>query len=212
MHSGKKRKKRVYSSKYDLSSIVYCPKYGEIYRRIAWNNRGKSSIVWRCCTCVEHGPKGCDAPTIQESDLQAAVVEAINFAHGNRGGIIATLQKNMETVIRQEDETSLESIDAKLMELQKELLKLVNSKKDYNGIADEIYRLRELKQNALVESAELEGLKQLLKEMQEFLDSQSTEVTEYDELLVRQLNEKVTVYEEWFEVEFKSGAKVDVKR
>ena len=98
------------------------------------------------------------------------------------------------------------------MELQKELLKLVNSKKDYNGIADEIYRLRELKQNALVESAELEGLKQLLKEMQEFLDSQSTEVTEYDELLVRQLNEKVTVYEEWFEVEFKSGAKVDVKR
>lgn len=38
LHSGKQRKKRVYSSKYALSSIVYCPKCGDIYRRIAWNN------------------------------------------------------------------------------------------------------------------------------------------------------------------------------
>lgn len=211
-HSGEKRKKRVYSNKYALSSIVYCPKCGEIYRRIAWNNRGKFSIVWRCCTRVEHGPKGCDAPTIQESDLQAAVIEAINLVLGNRDSIISTLQKNVETVIRQEDETSSESIDAKLVELQKELLKLANSKKDYNGIADEIYRLRELKQNAMVESTEREGLKQRIKEMQEFLDSQATEVTEYDELLVRRLIEKVTVYEERFGVEFKSGAKVDVER
>lgn len=29
LHSGAKRKKRVYSSKYALSSIVYCPQCGE---------------------------------------------------------------------------------------------------------------------------------------------------------------------------------------
>ena len=66
--------------------------------------------------------------------------------------------------------------------------------------------------NALVESAEREGLKQRIREMREFLEQQSTEVTEYDELLVRRLIEKVTVYDERFEVEFKSGAKVDVER
>ncbi|WP_278943412.1 site-specific recombinase [Anaerotruncus colihominis] len=104
----------------------------------------------------------------------------------------------------------MESIDVKLVKLQKELLKLANSKKDYNGIADEIYRLQELKQNAIVESAERDGLKQWIKEKQEFLDSQPTEVTKYDELLVRRLIEKITVYGERFEVEFKSGAKVDV--
>ena len=69
-----------------------------------------------------------------------------------------------------------------------------------------------MKQNALVESAEREGVKQRLKEMRKFLEQQSTEVTEYDELLVRRLIEKVTVYDERFEVEFKSGTKVDVKR
>ena len=212
LHSGANRKKRVYSSKYALSSIVYCSKCGEIYRRIAWNNRGKHSTVWRCCTRVEHGPTACDAPTIQESDLQAAVVQAINLALGNRESMMATLRKNVETVIWQEDETSSEGIEAKLLELQKELLKLANSKKDYNSVADEIDRLRELKQNALVESAEREGLKQRIREMQEFLEQQSTKVTGYDELLVRRLIEKVTVYDERFEVEFKSGAKVDVER
>jgi hypothetical protein len=34
LHSGEKRKKRVYSSKYALSSIVCCSKCGDIYRRI----------------------------------------------------------------------------------------------------------------------------------------------------------------------------------
>ena len=212
LHSGANRKKRVYSSKYALSSIVYCSKCGEIYRRIAWNNRGKHSTVWRCCTRVEHGQTACDAPTIQESDLQAAVVQAINLALGNRESMMATLQENVETVIRQEDETSSEGIEAKLLELQKELLKLANSKKDYNSVADEIDRLRELKQNALVESAEREGLKQRIKEMREFLEQQSTEITEYDELLVRRLIERVTVYDERFEVEFKSGTKVNVDR
>lgn len=212
LHSGANRKKRVYSSKYALSSIVYCSKCGEIYRRIAWNNRGKHSTVWRCCNRVEHGPTACDAPTIQEVDLQAAVVQAINLALGNRESMMSTLQENIEAVIRQEDETSLEGIEAKLLDLQKELLKLANSKKDYNSVADEIDRLRELKQNALVESAEREGLKQRIREMREFLEQQSIEVTEYDELLVRRLIEKVTVYNERFKVEFKSGAKVDVGR
>ena len=66
--------------------------------------------------------------------------------------------------------------------------------------------------NVLEERAEREGPKQQIREMREFLEQQSTEVTEYDELLVRRLIEKVTVYDGQFEVEFKSGAKVDVGR
>lgn len=161
---------------------------------------------------MEHGPASCDAPTIQEPDLQAAVVQATNLTLGNRENMKITLQENVEAVIRQEEATSLEGIEARLLELQKELLKLVNSKKDYNSVADEIDRLRKLKQNALVESAEREGLKQRIREMREFLEQQSTEVTEYDELLARRLIEKVTVYDDRFEMEFKSGAKVDGER
>ena len=163
---------------------------------------------------MEHGSEKSDAPTIQESDLQAAVVNAVNLALGNRNCMMVVLQKNIETVIFQEDETSVEGINAKLEELQKELLRLANSQKDYNGVADEIDRLRELKQKALTESTEREGLKKRIAEMEEFLNNhnQTKEFFEYDEQLVRRLIEKVKVYEEKFEVEFKSGMTVDVER
>lgn len=42
------------------------------------------------------------------------------------------------------------------------------------------------------------------------LKEQPTAITEYDESLVRRLIEKVTVYEDKFIVEFKSGVTVDV--
>lgn len=139
-------------------------------------------------------------------------MQAINMTLGNRDSMIAALQEDVEAVIRQADESSVEGIEAKLEELQKELLKRANSKKDYNDIVDEIHRLRELKQNALAESEERKGLQKRIAEMREFLNSQSTEVLEYDEQLVRRLIEKATVYDERFEVEFKSGMAVDVER
>ena len=47
-------------------------------------------------------------------------------------------------------------------------------------------------------------------DMGAFLRERSTAITEYDEPLIRQLIEKVTVYEDKLTVEFKSGVTVDV--
>ena len=47
--------------------------------------------------------------------------------------------------------------------------------------------------------------------MSTFLKKQSTALTEYNEQLVRRLIEKVTIYEDKFTVEFKSGVTVDVE-
>lgn len=212
LHSGENRKKRVYSSKYALSSIVYCSKCGDIYRRVVWNNRGKRSIVWRCCTRVEHGPGACNADAIHESELQNLVVRAINMALGQKDTMYDVLQRNVEAVLTGTDGISLDEIDTRLEELQKELLNVANAKGNYDSIVDEIYRLREAKQNAQVEGAEREGMKQRISEMQQFLAEQTQEVTEYDEQLVRRLIEKITVYDEKVIVEFKSGTSVDIHR
>lgn len=211
LHSGANRKKRVYSSKYALSSIVYCSKCGDIYRRIAWNNRGKHSTVWRCVNRVEHGPDCCDAPTVQEEELQNAVVKAINMALGGKDEMLTALEKNIAMVLALEDETSMESLDAKLEELQQELLKRANARQDYEDLADEIDLLREQKQNAMAENAEREGLKQRIAEMQQFLAEQRGTIQEYDEQIVRKLIEKITVHDEKVTVVFKSGMEIDVK-
>lgn len=210
MHSGEKMKKRVYSSKYALSSIVYCSKCGDIYRRIAWNNRGKHSIVWRCVNRVEHGPDCCNARTVKEEDLQNAVVNAINQTIGDRDEMFDILEENIKMVFALEDESSLESINARLEETQRELLKRANSRQNYNDLADEIYHLRELKQAVLTENAEREGLKQRIAEMKQFLTEQTEQIEEYDESLVRRMIEKVTIYDDRLAVEFKSGTSVDI--
>lgn len=89
---------------------------------------------------------------------------------------------------------------------------MANSKGNYDSIEDEIYRLREVRQNALVENAEREGMKKRINEMWQFLSEQTQEVTEYDKQLVRRLIEKITVYDEWVAVEFKFGTSVKLRR
>lgn len=96
-------------------------------------------------------------------------------------------------------------------ELQQQLLIQVKSKNDYEDVADEIYRLRELKQNALVENAEREGRRQRIAEMTDFLNEQSCELEEYDGQLVGRLIEKVTVNNDRIEVEFKSDISIDIE-
>ena len=123
-----------------------------------------------------------------------------------------TLQENVEAVLTGADGVPLSEIDSRLEELQKELLKIANSKGNYDAIADEIYRLREARQSALVDNAEREGMKKRISEMQQFLSEQTQEITEYDEQLVRRLIEKITVFEEKVTVKFKSGTSIDVRR
>jgi len=48
--------------------------------------------------------------------------------------------------------------------------------------------------------------------MNTFLREQSTALIEYDEQLIRRLIEKVSIYEDKFIVEFKSGVTVDVNK
>ena len=118
------------------------------------------------------------------------MVKAINELLTNKEPFLSTLQKNIATVLNEENDNTTDDIDRRLEELQQQLLIQAKSKNDYEDVADEIYRLRELKQNALVENADREGKRQRIAEMTDFLNKQSRELEEYDEQLVRRLIEK----------------------
>ncbi len=112
---------------------------------------------------------------------------------------------------RIENDTTLSDIDKRLAELQSELVKLASSKADYEEIGNEIYRLRDEKQKLQLESAGRDELKNRITDMGTFLRKQPTALTEYDEPPVRRLIKKVTVFEDKFTMEFKSGVTVDVE-
>lgn len=140
------------------------------------------------------------------------MVRAINQILGGKDEMLETLEENIRTVLALGDDNSLESINERMEKLQKELLKTANAHKDYSDLADEIDRLREQKQNLMTKSAEREALKQRMAEMKEFLNEQIGKIEEYDESLVRRILEKVTIYDSYFTMEFKSGVSVDIRR
>ena len=117
----------------------------------------------------------------------------------------------MERAMLTSNSPRVKEIDERLEALQKELLKKANAKQGFEELADEIDSLREEKQDLLVEEANRAGMKQRLDELEAFLTEQTTEVTECDEGLVRQLIEKITVYDDHLAFEFKSGLETEVQ-
>lgn len=109
---------------------------------------------------MEHGPKKCDAPTIQESDLQNAVVKAVQEVMGGKDVFLPVLEKNIREVLESESREQIAEIDRRLGELQQELLRRANGKKEYGNVADEIHKLRDQRQDVLTQDAERDGRRQ----------------------------------------------------
>jgi len=156
-----------------------------MFRRLHWNNRGVKSIVWRCISRLESTGLECHARTINELVLQDAVVKAINQMLGDKSNYQAQLQLNIAAVIRASQATAIDSIDEKLMALQQELIQKANSKKDYDEMADEIFRLRELRQKTTVDTAARDEQIKRINNLQDYISQQTTYLTEFDEALVR---------------------------
>ena len=142
--------------------------------------------------------------------LSSAPLGIILAKNSDKDSFLTTLRDNIATVINRESDKALADIDKRLEELQTQLLKLASSNVDYEKVGEEIHRLRDQKQRLMVENANRDELKKRIADMCTFLKKQSTALAKYDEQLVRRLIEKVTVFEDKFTVEFKSGLTVDV--
>ena len=210
IYTGEDKNKRIYSSKYALSSITFCGDCGDIYRRVYWNIHGRKEIVWRCVTRIEQGPEVCKSRTVKEGDLYDAVMTAINRLLAGGDNMIKTLEENIHAVIGDTTEYQISEINTLLEEKQKELISLANKGKDYEPLADEIDNLREKRQNLLVEDASLSGENERINELIEFIRNNKYRTQRYDDALVRKLIQNVTVYDDHYVVCFKSGIEVEV--
>ena len=212
IHSTPKSERNYgFSSNNCLSQIVYCGECGEIYRRIHWNNRGCKSIVWRCVSRLENSGVSCHSRTVYEVNLHGAVTKALNQLLGNKDAVIATLQKNIMDVVKESAAASKEDIDSRMEKLQQELVDKAHQQKDYDGIVDEIIRLRELKEQSQKDVVLRDEMIRRITELQDFLRHQPEELVDFDEALVRRLVAKVVIWETRIEVELRSGMVVDVE-
>lgn len=164
IRQGMDGKRRVYSSKYALSSIVFCGHCGDMYRRTHWNNHGKKQIVWRCVTRLNAPGVECPARTLSEIQLQNLVLET-----------------NISEVLGNAYSEELERIKKQIEKQQTLLVKMTAASEDYSKVVDKIYALQREQEEAMAANVNYKAGKERIQEMIEYLRSQSKRVTAYDE-------------------------------
>lgn len=206
-------KRRIYSSRYALSGMVFCGHCGDIYRRVKWNNRGCKSTVWRCVSRVlkKQMDFDCPARTVKEEVLQGAVLTAVNDAYARRSAVISLLKTNIQETVFDDLEARIAAIDEQLAQLQQQML----DNSGDNALAEElglqIDDLRGDRQDILTEAAERSDLQERMNDMISFLDEMPTMLTEYIDTITRRLGEKITILDEKIVVEMKSGLQMEIE-
>ncbi|MCE5225628.1 MAG: hypothetical protein LLG05_07175 [Porphyromonadaceae bacterium] len=137
-------------------------------------------------------------------------MKAINKVLCDKNDYFEILQDNIQKVLQEEQSIDLSEIANRLEIFQAELVRRVNTKADYDNIADEIAKLKNEKQNSELNNIRRDDLKKRISDMSAFMKQQTSFLINYDEGLVRRLIEKVIVDEDKFTVVFKSGVTLEL--
>ena len=120
------------------------------------------------------------------------------------------LQKNLMLVLRNDTSAQKDRIAERLLVLQQELLNRANNREAYDDVAEEIFHLRELQQQTDSDETTKAIQMERIKELQDFIGQQSNKLTEFDEKLVKRWLRQITVWDDHYTVELKSGLSIDV--
>lgn len=136
----------------------------------------------------------------------------MNTILGDGQNYLQQLKENLETAIHLTNPDSVESLDAKMDELQQELIDRTSRHENYDDLSEEILRLRELRAQTVMDDAAKAEHKKRIRELQAFIHSQPQSITDFDGTLVKHLVEKVMVYEDCLKFRFQSRVEVVVEK
>ena len=122
------------------------------------------------------------------------------------------LKENIESALANDNSKELEAINKVLAGKQRELLELAQARKDYSKLAEEIEKLKADKKELMVDKAMNEGVKRKVAEMEKFLQEAPTEITEFDDIMVRRYIKEIKIYDDRFQILFKAGIDIYVER
>ena len=137
-------------------------------------------------------------------------MKALNEMLGSKSIYKEQLQKNLMQVLRNDTSAQKDRIAERLLVLQQELLNRANNREAYDDVAEEIFHLRELQQQTDSDETTKAIQMERIKELQDFIGQQSNELTEFDEKLVKRWLRQITIWDDHYTVELKSGLSIDV--
>jgi flagellar biosynthesis/type III secretory pathway protein FliH len=148
---------------------------------------------------------------VTEADLHEVVVWTVNEVFTRQEELLPPLRASIARALERNSNGPVAELDARIADLEQEILKRNRARQDYDDLGREVIRLREEKYQLQLEDAEKEGMRKKLIELEETMDEIGGQVTEYYDALVRRLIERITVRDDKYVVEFKSGIEIDVR-
>jgi len=218
---GSKTEQGRYSSKYALTELLVCGECKTPYRRCTWTISGQKKIVWRCISRLDFGKKYChNSPSIEESLLQRAIMRAIMDTALKNSDVLKMLKLHIGMGFEENTtEDNALNIQVRIAEIDAEFKAMLS------GVSsDTVDAFDDEKASALImEKTELQKQLEQLQEIQQkrintkhrlddiytILDGLKNRPMEYDDQMVRQILECVTVdSKEQITVIFIGGLKI----
>ena len=207
-----------YNSKYALTELLICGECGTACRRCRWTSHNRDRTVWRCINRLEHGPKYCKSPTIDEEPLHNAIVRAINEFYNCSDDVAKVLKSAADTVLSGSNDDEIKQIKQRLKDIDQARNDFVNliatGACASDSLDDEFSRLyseeEQLSQKLLSLKAQGEAEQnELADDIKAVIDNSSFELQQYDDILVRKVVECVKILsKDEISITFKGGYEV----
>ena len=81
----------------------------------------------------------------------------------------------------------------------------------FNRLADQIFKLREQREKYTFDTAARDAQIARINDLQDYIKQQRTDLAKFNETLVKRRLKQITVWEDPFTVELKSGLKIDIE-
>ena len=209
-----------YSAKYALSELLICGECGEHYRRVTWTAKGFKEIKWRCVSRIQYGKKKChSSPTVDEQALHRAIVSAVNEFCTVKDDVAKALRESITEVLDPTQNGSVQAAQQRIDELARnmdELIRLAtvpetaeSAMSDIAKFSEEMKALREFIETEKAKQAAAQHGSNELSNVLQRLEKEDFTLTEYDDIVTRQLIERITVEsKDTITITFKSGFEI----
>lgn len=206
-----------YSAKYALSELLICGECGEHYRRVTWTAKGFKEIKWRCVSRIQYGKKKChSSPTVDEQALHRAIVSAVNEFCTVKDDVAKALRESITEVLDPNQNGSIQAAQQRIDELARNMDELImlatvpetaeNAMSDIAKFSEEMKMLREFIETEKAKQTEVQHGSNELSNVLQRLEKENFTLTEYDDIVTRQLIEQITVdIKNTITVRFKGG-------
>ncbi|WP_421930501.1 ssDNA-binding protein [Limosilactobacillus fermentum] len=142
--------------------------------------------------------------------LKEVCLKAFNKIIEPNKAFRAKLQNNIRHAISQLNEEQATKLDRELDRLQILLINQTPYSKDYDKITGEFNKVQQQRDELQLTLDRQNEVVQKNVNLQNFIDTNSKQLNEFDEHLVRQLIKKITIQETYCEVEFQNGDSIKI--